>query len=278
MHKNDSIRALFPLLHSVIVFVITQVLGVGLGVMFYVRATEYGDVATPTSPFYFIAAFLIATVILLLLLKFVKKDWVFLGLFYLAIIQGVLLYLLTIFGSPAGYLISGVLVFLLLYFNTVLIHNLILTIALGGIAAFFGVQFTPIQVVFILIFLAIYDYWAVYKTKHMVELFSGLAQKQVHFAFITPKIFSGLKSRLRFVTPGKEYFFLGTGDVALPLILAVSALQYSLTHAIFVITGSVCGFLALHILFMRQKEPAPMAGLPPIIMGALLGFALSLLV
>jgi len=224
------------------------------------------------SAWQFIITFLIATLILILLLKFFKKPWLLKFLFYIAILEGLWLFSLAYYDWPNNLILLGIAILLWLIYNNVFIHDLIVIIAISAIAVIFGANITPSTGILILLFLAVYDYWAVYKTTHMVQMFKGLAESKVYFTLIIPQTFRELFKNMNLVSPNVDFMFLGTGDIALPAIFIVSCLQINLLTSLITALGTVLGFIFLYIIFVTQKEKQPMPGLPPIVLGTLLGF------
>ncbi len=223
----------------------------------------------------FVIMFIVATAILLLILKYFKKPWLIKGLFYLAIFEGLLIFTQAYFAWPDFLYILGFLLFFWLIYRNVLVHDLIVALAIAAIAVIFGLNLTPSAAVLVLLLLAVYDYWAVYKTKHMVQMFRGMAESKVHFSFVIPANFKSLFKKIKDVSPTTEFMFLGTGDVALPAIFIVASLKINILTALISALGAVFGLIILHVIFITQKERAPMPGLPPIVLGTLLGFLIS---
>lgn len=255
-------------------FGLSQFIGITIALSAYARATELPSTEGFTG-LDFLIIFFFATIILLLLLKYVKKPIVFIILFYIAIVQGVWIFSSNLFEFPLSVGIFLVLIFSLYWFRNVLTHDILIIIAIAGIAAFFGLLIDPLSAITVLVILAMYDYWAVYKTKHMVKLFKGMAEKKVHFAYIIPLELKGLYTKLKHVNVGSGFFFLGTGDVALPLILAIASLKISLAAALWVSIGALGGYTLLYYIFVRNRGGKPMAGLPPIVTGSLVGFLIG---
>ncbi|MCX6740726.1 MAG: presenilin family intramembrane aspartyl protease [Candidatus Parcubacteria bacterium] len=249
-------------------------LGIALRYRILVPVSEI-SIQSQYSALQFLLIFLTATVILLLLLKLYKKPWLVRLLFYLAIFQGLWIFVNAYVPWPNCLIILGVLAFYWLYYKNILIHNAIIIMALSAIAVMFGANLTPSAAIIILLILAVYDFWAVYKTKHMVQMFTGMAEQKVYFTIIIPQNIRGLFKKISIVSPSVEFMFLGTGDIALPAIFVVSCLQISLLTAYITALGTIAGFIFLFILFVSQKEKQPMPGLPPIVLGTLLGFLIS---
>jgi presenilin-like A22 family membrane protease len=74
----------------------------------------------------------------------------------------------------------------------------------------------------------------------------------------------------------REAFFLGLGDIVMPGILVVSALQNiadnGLIVALSVMIGTLIGFAVLMSVVIKGK---PQAGLPYLCSGAILGYVVS---
>ncbi|MBD3359670.1 MAG: hypothetical protein GF365_03115 [Candidatus Buchananbacteria bacterium] len=263
----------FSFLFELFLFAFTMYLSIGVALSLLQKApTQTSASAEGLSAWQFIIMFIVATVILLVILKYFKKPWLIQGLFYLAIIEGLLFFSQAFFDWPNFLYVVAFLLLSWAFYRNIFIHNVIIVLAVSAIAVIFGLNFMPSAVILILLFLAIYDFWAVYKTKHMVKMFSGIAKAKVHFSLIIPQSFKSLFKKTKTVSPSIEFMFLGTGDLALPAILVVSSLKISQLTALLTALGAVCGFVFLYILFITQKKRAPMPGLPPIILGTLLGF------
>jgi presenilin-like A22 family membrane protease len=86
-----------------------------------------------------------------------------------------------------------------------------------------------------------------------------------------------LLKRLSAVKPGEGFFFLGTGDIALPAIFVASALRQGPVPAFGAVVGSVVGLLFTDLFFAIGRK-RPMPALPPIAVGTMLGFFAGMLI
>jgi len=258
-------------------FVFSIYLSIGVALKLALKAIPGPIISQPAkiAAWQFILAFLVATVILILLLKYVKKPWLLKVLFYLAVLEGLWLFSLAYFDWPINLFFLGIAILLWVIYNNVFIHDLIIILAISAIAVIFGFNIAPSTGILILLFLAIYDYWAVYKTTHMVQMFKGLAESKVYFTLVIPQTFRALFKNMKFVSPQIDFMFLGTGDIALPTIFIVSCLQINLLTSLITALGTLFGFILLYIVFITQKERQPMPGLPLIVLGTLIGFLAS---
>lgn len=152
----------------------------------------------------------------------------------------------------------------------------------AGSAAVFGISLGIIPTVVLLLGLAIYDFIAVYRTKHMLSLADTVIELRLPVLLVIPKVahyrFRAETNKFKEAKPenkgDRDAMFMGLGDLVIPSILVVSALQFakagwgtlpSLGAAI----GTLVGFGVLMGYVLKGK---PQAGLPLLNGGALAGF------
>ncbi|HYM38953.1 MAG TPA: presenilin family intramembrane aspartyl protease PSH, partial [Thermoplasmata archaeon] len=162
----------------------------------------------------------------------------------------------------------------------------------AGVTAILGISFRWIPATLLLVALACYDAWAVYRSKHMVTLADELTSQRLPVLLVIPKSadykFSEQKSLKEQVAKGeeREAMFIGLGDLIIPGMMSVSALAslrddvgvglLSLTPSLTVAVGTVIGSLVGFSILMRYVlRGNPQAGLPLLNGGALLGFFLT---
>jgi presenilin-like A22 family membrane protease len=139
-----------------------------------------------------------------------------------------------------------------------------------GIATMFGISLSPVPVLILLTVLAVYDFFSVYKTKHMISLADSIARLNAPMLFVIPR--------------GNERMMIGVGDIVMPAILAVSAQKFLKAPEFFsiklpAIATILGGFLGLFALIcIVEKKGGAHAGLPFINFGAIAGFAFSMLI
>ena len=194
-----------------------------------------------------------------------------------------------------------VLTILLYKFPEWYVVDIVGVLVAAGSIAIFGSSFTPQIYVFVLIGLAVYDYISVYKTKHMLSLADSVLNYHLPIMLVVPKhldySFLDESTSLRkeadepIVTPAatvaadtkpiavtatkkkpRDAMFLGLGDVVIPSIFALTALQVSPLAAATSMMGVIAGFLFLMTFVLRGK---PQAGLPALNGGAFLGFLIG---
>ena len=230
--------------------------------------------------FQFLLSFFIATSLMLLFLKKFKGKFLFEFFFSGAIIFGA--------QGPFGLFLSKIYAFLasvlLVVFRfthpRIWTQNIIIIIGISGVAASLGASIDPIFAIFILILLSVYDIIAVYKTRHMVKLFKGMAEKGAVLALVIPKKFSLWKNKFSFIKDENrnEFIFLGTGDIALPLFFAASAFVDGIKFSVAIILGATIGLIADHIIFVTQKEKKAIPALPMIAFFSIAGYIMISLI
>ncbi len=131
----------------------------------------------------------------------------------------------------------------------------------GAITAIFGISMEPLPVIVLLVALAVYDYIAVYKTRHMVTLADSVSE---------------LKIPVVYIIPGKERdAIMGVGDAVMPNILAVSALIFNscIYQAALTFLAGYVGLILLLRMVERSEKAHP--GLPILNSLAIAGFLLG---
>ncbi len=262
------------LVHGLLVFFMTGGLALAAGARTIVRG-GYVPSAVISVP-YALALLLFATLLLLFVLRVFKSPIIFETLFALTMLSGAW-FLADIFFSPGAAIVIGSAVILLRFiWKSVLAANASLIVGVAGIAASLASSLSANAVLVLLTVLSFYDIVAVYRTKHMVRMFRALASRGALFAFkltpITPRaLFAPADA-------GGDGMVLGTGDVALPVILAVAAVRTAPIHAVSALAGAMIGFVLMVALYFSQTRRAPMPALPPIALGSILAYLASLFI
>ncbi len=261
------------------VFLATQIIGVWAGSNLLKMAGTVYSSHSDISLWEFVIIFILATAVMFGAFRVYKGDLLFKLMFGLMIFLGAEVILEPLL-SPNYFLIFFLafgLSMLRFAVPRVWSQNLSIIIGLSGVSASLGLQLSPWSMVIILLVLSAYDFVAVYKTRHMVAMFKELVERGVFLSIVIPEDRKNWLLDMKDVRPKLGFLILGTGDVALPLIFAVSALAYGLGSSIGVMIGAFLGLVSMHAIFALQKEKAPMPALPPIAVGSIIGFLLSLL-
>ena len=200
------------------------------------------------------------------------RGVVFKALFLLAVGTGALL--LFQFWIPVYWslLIMIGLIVLWSYFHSVVIHDLLVMLGIAGAGSWLGLSFTPQLVVLLLVVFSIYDFIAVYKTKHMVKMAKAMVESNAIVGLIIPSNTKNFTKDISEVQPGGKFLIVGGGDVVFPLILCVSFVPVSMIKALIMIGFSLLGLGFSFWVFTSQKIKKPIPALPPITLGAVIGY------
>jgi len=159
----------------------------------------------------------------------------------------------------------------------------------AGASTMFGISLEIIPTLLLLVVLAVYDYIAVYRTKHMVALAEGVMDLKLPILLVVPKHWKYSFLKEKFDKQEREAFFMGLGDAVMPTLLVVSANVFVQGAGSFnvplvgemnipalgAIVGTFVGFTVLMGLVIKGK---PQAGLPFLNTGVILGYAAGCLI
>lgn len=256
IQKNWLNKKIFLIL--ITIFVITQTLGIlvannllSLGIK---SSPITGDMNNPLEAIYLIFIILLMTTIILWIIKH-KKQKKFLWLF-----EGIAIFATStiVLGSflKNDFVVFIFVLIILAYRYThkqnILFKNFVSIIAIAGAGSLIGVSLGVIVVIIFMILLSIYDFIAVFKTKHMIELGKNVVKQNLAFTITMPT--------------KKHSFELGNGDLIIPLILATSIIANGFFNnnflvAILCLIGSLIGLIISIYLVSIKKISLP--ALPP---------------
>lgn len=267
-------------------FLAVQLLGLWIGWKIF-HTLEVPKMETSSSIIWFLVIFVIATGSILLALRFLKFKMPFGLLFAFLIFVGANIVFSTFISNTVlAFTLAAVVVGFRFLWPTIITQNIAMILAIAGVSAQLGVLLTVPAVIILLIVLSIYDFWAVFKSKHMISMAKGLIQRGMAPMIIMPSDWRAMTVPMKQVEIEKlkkktkkplKYMMLGTGDLAFPLVFAVSALAYGLISSFAVIAGALAGLVVIHFLMMSKKFPA-LPALPPIAAGSIIAFGISLLI
>jgi presenilin-like A22 family membrane protease len=310
-----------PLYHILSLFVITQFLGIYCGILLITSSLSNPDVQlisiAPTgqaddllNAVIFIAYILAGAGIALFLIRFFKHKIAFNLLEFAMLTGSVSIVFLSIFIGVFNFdffdasAISAALGFafsVLKFFNPS-IKNLAAVLSSSGIAALFGfsVGFWP-TLIFVLA-VSLYDYIAVFKTRHMLQLAQHLGSRDLSFTITAQRQNSqiskikkegasassiasnsaALKPPLSKNDPSlnlqaADRLDLGSGDLVVPAMFAVSSYPFAgIAGSIAIAIGCTIA-LFLTLKFVIQKHVA-LPALPPLCLGGVLSLLFLLFV
>ncbi|MGC2289007.1 MAG: presenilin family intramembrane aspartyl protease PSH [Thermoplasmata archaeon] len=167
-------------------------------------------------------------------------------------------------------------------------------LAAGALIALLGISFSILPVFILLIALAVYDYIAVYRTKHMVSLADVVTEMRLPILMVMPSAAGydytqapSLNVQRERPVEEREAMFMGLGDIVIPGALVASAFIWLPSHpvvlglganlwtALAAIAGSLVGYA---FLIRRAGSGNPQAGLPFLDGGAIAGYIVAYLV
>jgi presenilin-like A22 family membrane protease len=168
-------------------------------------------------------------------------------------------------------------------------------LAAGSLIAILGISFGPLPVFVLLGALMVYDYIAVYRTKHMLSLADVVVDMKLPILLVMPSepgydYPNAAPLQARTAAPGagveRDAMFMGLGDVVIPGVLVVAAfiwlparailpgLGANLAVALGTLAGALVGYAALMRLVNRGNAQA---GLPFLNGGAMAGYLVAYL-
>jgi presenilin-like A22 family membrane protease len=295
MAENQNVQNKKPSLEFFIweVFLFSLTLFLGITTAFqiskFMGIGAQQNSVSPISPWQFIFSFAVGTLLILSVIFFIKsktkKGIIFKGLFIFFIFWGILLTLdiwlesfFSIFGAIISLFLAIYLTFLLLKKPSVLIHNICMILGISGVGAVLGLRITPETMILLLIVFSVYDFIAVYKTKHMVTMAKEMVEHKAILAFIIPPKMADFQGNIAEVKPGGKFLILGGGDIVFPLMLCSSLITRDIFSSLIVAIFSIIGLIFSFFIFTLQKERKAIPALPPIALFCILGYLITLII
>lgn len=267
-------------------FLTTEFLGLYVG-MQYIGLISMGSIVpafeNPNSietPLFLFGNIIVATVAILIMIRISKNS--------IRVLEGFVIFVsswltfdvlipVDLWYVSLGFILAALLVIWKIIRPTILNQNIAAVISGAGVGSLIGASLGIIPAMIFMLILSVYDFVAVFVTKHMVHMAKALTQRPTSFTIAAPPsiksmAYSNVKRR-----GSKKFhvFQLGVGDMVIPLMFAVSVLsRYSIANSVASIAGSAIALLAL--IYYVGKNPRPLPALPFITFGALAGFLVSL--
>ncbi len=233
----------------------------------------------PFSFWQFIFYFILATLLIFFIpyfLRFKKeKKTFFRAVFILATFFGGTSFFSCWMSDPPALILMAGIVFWWLRWPTILNQDLCLILGMAGIGSILGLSLDPLMVALLLVFFSIYDFIAVYKTKHMIRMAKEMIESRAILAFLIPPDISGFRESLEKIEPGGKFLILGGGDVVFPLLFATSLVSQGILDSLIVATFSLIGLFAGFYFFTTQKVRQPIPALPPIALFSIIGYLIT---
>src|SRR2546426_1627091 len=294
--------------------VVSQVAALALAPVFVAfQFRAFQDTNNPVNPLLYILLILVFTAVILLLVRYRKRNlakYVILGSIFLTVsfVFIVPLYLATYWwmgdalasnvATIGAFLLAILIIYALYTYPEWYVVDTVGIAIAAGVTAGLGISFGILPAFLLLVGLAVYDAWAVYRSKHMVTLADEMTSQKLPILLVVPKkaSYSYLeqKSLKEQIAKGeeREAMFMGLGDIIIPGVLVVSASIFLrpqfgypaiavlgvpgyLFISIMTMVGALVGFTILMRFVMKGN---PQAGLPLLNGGSIAGYLVSFLV
>jgi len=260
-------------------FSLTLILGITAAFRI-VKFFEIQEVSIPQMSLgRFILNFLLATLFIFLIAKFLKfkkgKAIIFKILFSLSVFLGGSLLVNVWIPDVFALTLMAVLILFWLKKPSVFVQDLLVVLGIAGAGSVLGLSLSPLTVIAFLIIFSIYDWISVYKTKHMIKMAKEMIESKAILGLVIPPDVSNFKSSLETVQPGGKFLILGGGDIVFPLLFCSSLVREGVLSPLIVAIFSLIGLFAGFYFFISQKTRQPIPALPPIAFFSILGYLIS---
>lgn len=246
--------------YLLLLFIVTQIIGFYTG-LFIIEDARHNEIIsgliqknTEVNIFQLFLYILLASFLMYLLVKFYKAELLFVLLEFgvISFSSSIVFYSVLkplIMETQFSVIISVALGLAFAFLKIVfpVFRNLAAVIATAGAGAVFGFSLTFYNALIFLILLSIYDYIAVFKTKHMVELARLFSERKTCF----------MVSSSQKTEKGEIRLELGTGDMLLPIILEISGFQINPIYSAIIFVASVFSLFVLFVLLAKKKVTLP---------------------
>lgn len=281
-------------------FILAHIIGLVVGNAFLSGYSEQTFGPTQLSVqdiFFVIIGMVFFLIFLLIILKIYKGDLLFKLLESIVIFTTSFIVFLGVLWYFNGSILTAVLLalaFTILKFYFSKLRNLTGILSGVGMAVMFALFLSLFEAFLFIIFMCVYDFFAVFISKHMIFMAKEFSKRNLSFSLAANekvkvqkirtyyKMENGVKKEIKekFVEEEVEQLELGTGDISLPLAFSLVVFKtfYStLNEAIVIfIMMSLFSVLALgYTLYFVKKYKLFLPALPPIMAGTFLGLLLA---
>ena len=232
---------------------------------------------------------LLGTALIFMLIKFRLG-----GFWKYGFVFGVFVALAVSFEVYLGALLGVVVAILLSYWKVfrpnVIVHNLTEIFIYPGIAIVLLPLLNVVSVMLLLLFISIYDFIAVFQSKHMIKLakfqtgsraFAGL---YLPYNMKYPKKEEAASEEMTSSKGGGQTAILGGGDIAFPLLFSAAVFESLVLNGALVQTALLQSFIisatstiALAILLFAAKKQKFYPAMPILSVGCVVGYGIIFL-
>jgi len=230
----------------------------------------------------FIFYFLFATSFFLCVIYLVKfkkgKRALFRTIFVVAVFFGGIIFAESWLKEPFPLIIILLLVFWWLRKPSVLNQDILIILGAAGVGSFLGLSLKPEIVIGFLVIFSIYDFIAVYQTKHMIKMAEEMIESQAILGLIIPSDIRDFQEKLEKIRPGGKFLVLGGGDIIFPLLLCSSLVSQGTLRILIITVFSLIGLFLSFWILLSQKTRRPIPALPPIALFSIIGYLIIKLI
>lgn len=245
------------------------------------------DVPESQAYIFIITAVIIGTILVLLLVRF-KGARLWRAWFFMAASLCLTMAFGAFMHQYLALALGVILSFYKVYRPNFYIHNLTEIFLYGGLAAIFVPIMNIYAAIILLLFISLYDMFAVWQSKHMVSMAKFQSESKVFAGLMIPYSLKDLKKQSEAkkkvkaakkskaptktvkVKSSVKHAILGGGDIGFPLLFAGVLLKtYSFATVLIV---PIVTTLALFGLFMYAKKDKFYPAMPFVTAGCLVGY------
>jgi presenilin-like A22 family membrane protease len=230
---------------------------------------------------YILAAIIIGTALILLIVKFKKMGW-WKVWYFLAVVL-CLSIAFNAFMNTILAIVLGILFAMYKIFRpAVIVHNFTELFIYGGLVAIFVPVLNVFWAFMLLLVISAYDMFAVWKSRHMIKMAKAQTQAKIFAGLFIPYGAGCVKARAvntakkpKVVRGDVKTAILGGGDIGFPLLFAAVVMkEIGFMNALII---PVCVTVALFFLFMISKKGRFYPAMPFLTIGCIVGYVLTLI-
>jgi len=204
---------------------------------------------------------LLVTIIFLLIITFVKVRGITMLFEILALSATATLVFEALLPDIALLFVIIIILLRLLLKENLFVKNISSMVATAGAGALIGISIGVVPVIAFLSILCIYDYIAVFKTRHMIKMAEAITKDNAAFTFSLPS--------------KEKTYQLGTGDLVMPLVFATAVMSktkanyaapYYFIPVLVILLASLLGLFATFYYLAKKKHALPALPLQGIFM------------
>lgn len=239
----------------------------------------------------------LGTILLLILIKF-KQMLVWKAWYFLAVTMTVTVALGALIAVGVAVALALGLAVWKVFRPNIIIHNLTEVLVYTGIALLISPLLDVLWASAVLIAIALYDMYAVWKSKHMITMAEFQTDSKLFAGMIIPYGKTNLSAPVKKVTSSKNMApqkkntsgttksaILGGGDIAFPLIFSATVLDWLIQQGLslgvafslsmVLVATSAAGLFGL---FWLAKPDRFYPAMPPVVIGSFIGWGIVWLI